>query len=46
MVRMPGGAGSRMAMAGSRTTALWEAVDLLPTLTDLAMGQIPPVGKL
>ena len=29
------------ASRGRRTTALWEAVDLLPTLTDLAMGQVP-----
>lgn len=30
------------ASRGRRTSALWEAVDLLPTLTELAMGQVPP----
>ena len=40
MIRVPGATGA--AMAGRRTTALWEAVDLLPTLTDLSMGQRPP----
>lgn len=40
MIRTPGTVKYRMA--GKRTTALWEAVDLLPTITDLAMGQVPP----
>lgn len=37
LVRVPGS-----QMNGKRTSALWEAIDLMPTLTDLAMGQTPP----
>merc|ERR1712176_612660 len=37
MLRAPGAKG-----LGKHTTGIWEAVDLLPTLTDLAMGVIPP----
>lgn len=37
MLRAPGAKGN-----GRHTSAIWEAVDLLPTLTDLAMGQVPP----
>jgi len=37
MLRAPGAKGN-----GKHTSSLWEAVDLLPTLTDLAMGEVPP----
>ena len=37
MIRVPG-----TPSTGRRTSALWEAVDLLPTVTDLAMGIVPP----
>lgn len=37
MIRAPGAKAH-----GTHTTGLWEAVDLLPTLTDLAMGDVPP----
>jgi len=37
MIRVPGAKGN-----GRHTSAIWEAVDLLPTLADLAMGSVPP----
>ena len=40
LLRAPGSAAA--ASRGARTSALWEAVDLLPTLTELATGQQPP----
>lgn len=37
MLRAPGAKGN-----GKHTQGLWEAVDLLPTLADLALGEVPP----
>jgi arylsulfatase A-like enzyme len=38
MIRVPGAKGN-----GRHTSAIWEAVDLFPTVADLAMGDVPPV---
>ena len=40
MIKLPGGGGG--GGGGRRSSALWEAVDLFPTLTELAMAQLPP----
>lgn len=37
LIRAPGAKAN-----GQRTSALWEAVDLLPMVADLAMGDVPP----
>jgi hypothetical protein len=37
MIRVPGAKGN-----GQHTSAIWEAVDLFPTVSDLAMGEVPP----
>lgn len=42
MIRVPAGARGAGWGNGRRSSALWEAVDLFPTLTDLAMKQVPP----